>query len=175
MFSYFLKNVPMYPFNRKHFHGKIQELSGRVLDSRPWGCGFEPHLCHCVLLLRKNISPSLVLVQPRKTRPFITERLLMGRKESNQTNHGKIRLTITIFIFSIAHLLCSYLQRQCLGPVTNTLSSLKKQYRSLAQALDTTRHQVPTTDIYLPDNEEQYQGRNHYSPTLKMGGGGGAI
>ena len=31
-------------------------------------------------------NPSLVLVQPRKTRPFITERLLMGRKESNQTN-----------------------------------------------------------------------------------------
>ena len=30
--------------------------------------------------------PSLVLVRPRKTRPFITERLLMGRKESNQTN-----------------------------------------------------------------------------------------
>ena len=35
--------------------------------------------------MRKNINPSLVLVQPRKTRPFITERLLMGRKESNQT------------------------------------------------------------------------------------------
>ena len=31
-------------------------------------------------------NPSLVLVQPRKTRPFITERLLMGRKETNQTN-----------------------------------------------------------------------------------------
>ena len=30
--------------------------------------------------------PSLVLVQPRKIRPFITERLLMGREESNQTN-----------------------------------------------------------------------------------------
>ena len=36
--------------------------------------------------LSKNINPSLVLVQPRKIRPFITERLLMGRKESNQTN-----------------------------------------------------------------------------------------
>ena len=30
--------------------------------------------------------PSLVLVLPRKNRPYITERLLMGRKESNQTN-----------------------------------------------------------------------------------------
>ena len=42
--------------------------------------------CHCVVFLCKNINPSLVLVQPRKTRPFITERLLMGCKESNQTN-----------------------------------------------------------------------------------------
>ena len=63
-----------------------QWLSGRVLDSRPKGCGFEPHRRHCVVSLSKNINPSLVLVQPRKTRPFITERLLMGRKESNQTN-----------------------------------------------------------------------------------------
>ena len=31
------------------------------------------------------IYPSLVVVQPRKTSPFITEGLLMGRKESNQT------------------------------------------------------------------------------------------
>ena len=35
--------------------------------------------------LSKNINPSLVLVQPRKTRPCLTERLLMGCKESNQT------------------------------------------------------------------------------------------
>ena len=33
-----------------------------------------------------HINPSLVLVQPRKARPFITVRLLVGRKESNQTN-----------------------------------------------------------------------------------------
>ena len=31
-------------------------------------------------------NPSLVLVQPRKTRPCLTERLLKGSKESNQTN-----------------------------------------------------------------------------------------
>ena len=34
----------------------------------------------------RHIYPSLVLVQPRKTRPCLTESLLMGRKESNQTN-----------------------------------------------------------------------------------------
>ena len=67
-----------------------QWLSGRVLDSRPKGLGFEPHRRHCVVSLSKNINPSLVLVQPRKIRPFITERVLMGRKESNQTNKTTI-------------------------------------------------------------------------------------
>ena len=51
-----------------------QWLSGRELYSRPRGQG------------ARHIYPSLVLVQPRKTRPCLTERLLMGRKESNQTN-----------------------------------------------------------------------------------------
>ena len=33
----------------------------------------------------RHINPSLVLAQPRKIRHYITERLLMRRKESNQT------------------------------------------------------------------------------------------
>ena len=72
-----------FPFNV--FFWGAQWLSGRVLDLRPKGRGFEPHRRHCVVSLSKNINPSLVLVQPRKTCPFITERLLMGRKESNQS------------------------------------------------------------------------------------------
>ena len=71
-------------------------LSGRVLDSRQKGRGFEPHQRHCVVSLSKNIYPSLVLVQPRKTRPYITERLLMGRKESNQTNKNKGQIRISL-------------------------------------------------------------------------------
>ena len=70
-----------------------QWLSGRVLDSRPKGRGFEPHWRHCVVSLSKNINPSLVLVQPRKIRPFITERLLMGCKESNLTINGPGHMT----------------------------------------------------------------------------------
>ena len=57
-----------------------------MLDLRLRGRRFEPHRHRCVVSLSKNINPSLVLVQPRKTHPFITERLLMGHKESNQTN-----------------------------------------------------------------------------------------
>ena len=65
-----------------------QWLSGRVLDLRPRGRGFEPHLHHCVVFLSKNINSNLVLVQPRKTCPFITERLLMGHKESKHTKQN---------------------------------------------------------------------------------------
>ena len=58
----------------------VQWLSGRVLDSRPRAAGLS--LTGLTdLSLSKNINPSLVLVQPRKTCPFITERLLMGHKE----------------------------------------------------------------------------------------------
>ena len=40
-----------------------------------------------------KIYSSLVLIQARKNRPFITESLLMGRKDSNQTNDSKIYFT----------------------------------------------------------------------------------
>ena len=68
-----------------------QWLSGRVLDSKPRGGRFDPHQCHCVVSLSKNINPILVLLQTRKTCLFITERLLMERKESNQTTNKQIR------------------------------------------------------------------------------------
>ena len=69
-----------------------QWLSGRVLDSRPKGHGLVPHWHHCVASLSKNINRSLVLVQPRKTRPFITEKLWMGHKESKQNKRNFIFL-----------------------------------------------------------------------------------
>ena len=71
----------------------------------------------------RHIYPSLVLVQPRKTRPclterltrpYITERLLMGRKESNQTNkpatfwmswgEGAGGVGLAGFLISVKHL-----------------------------------------------------------------------
>ena len=67
-----------------------QWLSGRVLDSRPKGRGFKPHRGHCVVVFEQDtfILASLVLVQPRKTHPCLIERLLIGRKESNQTKQS---------------------------------------------------------------------------------------
>ena len=34
--------------------GGAQWLSGRVLDSRPKGSGFEPHRRHCVVVLEQD-------------------------------------------------------------------------------------------------------------------------
>ena len=35
-------------------HEGAQWLSGRVLDSRPKGCRFEPHRRHCVVVLEQD-------------------------------------------------------------------------------------------------------------------------
>ena len=64
-----------------------QWLSGRVLDSRP-RVRASPASLRCGPWAR-HIYPSLVLVQPKKTRPCLTERLLMGRKESNKKTHDQ--------------------------------------------------------------------------------------
>ena len=61
--------------------------------------GFEPHRQHYVVSLSKNINRSLVLVQPRKTCPFITERLLIWRKESNQTKQRAVSVECIIQLF----------------------------------------------------------------------------
>ena len=73
---------------------KYKKMSA-VLDSRPKDRGFELHRRHCVVSLSKNITPSLVLVQPRKTRPFIIERLLMTRKNQIKQNKSKYKTQVS--------------------------------------------------------------------------------
>ena len=70
----------------------------------------SPSSLHCGLRAR-HIYPSLMLVQPKKTCPYITERLLMGRKESNQTNKQNNHLPFVdffyfVFVFAILSCLC---------------------------------------------------------------------
>ena len=73
-----------------HYNAKLEGTLSTAYQSKdPRAHGFEPHWRHCVVSLSKNINPSLV--QPRKARLFITERLLMGRKESKQTNKKKLK------------------------------------------------------------------------------------
>ena len=42
------------------------------------------------LKITSSCGHHTVCSKPRKTRPFITERLLIGRKESNQTNKKRV-------------------------------------------------------------------------------------
>ena len=89
-----------------HWSKGAKWLRGRVLDSRlrdqaslaSLGCG--PRARH--------IYPSLVLVQPRKTCPCLNERLLMGRKESNQT---KLHWSKIVSIQMANYLSFNYLYR----------------------------------------------------------------
>ena len=55
----------------------LEGLSGRVLDLRSRGCGLEPHR-RCVVSLSKTLILCLVLAQPRKTCPDMTEKMLTG-------------------------------------------------------------------------------------------------
>ena len=55
---------------------------------------FKSQRRYCVLSLSKDINPSFVLVQHKKAHPFLTERLLMRHKESNQTNKTIIYSTM---------------------------------------------------------------------------------
>ena len=65
-----------------------RERSGSVVEclTRDRRATGKPHRRHCIVSLSKIINPTLVLIQPRKTRPYITERLLVGCKELNQKN-----------------------------------------------------------------------------------------
>ena len=76
----------------KDFSRTSRERSGSVVecltrDRRAAGSSLTASL-RCGPWAR-HIYPSLVLVQPRKTRPSLPERLLMGRKEPNQTNKSR--------------------------------------------------------------------------------------
>ena len=60
-----------------------QWLSGRVLDLRPRGRGFEPRRRQCVVSLSKT---HLSLLSTGSTQEDVIEKLLTGGKELNQTN-----------------------------------------------------------------------------------------
>ena len=62
-----------------------RERSGSVVECLTRDQGAPGSSLASITALWFLINPSLVLVQPRKTHPRLTERLSMGRKESNQT------------------------------------------------------------------------------------------
>ena len=91
-FAHFRKFYLTYPEPTPR-KDKKRTVTPRLLACGTSICGVITMLKwrHHVVSLRcgpwaRHIYPSLVLVQPRKTRLCLTERLLMGRKESNQSN-----------------------------------------------------------------------------------------
>ena len=80
------------PFEQREHSGSVEECltrDGGAVGSSLTGV--------TALWSLSKTHPSLVLVQSRNTCPCLTERLLMGRKESNQTNKQKpFECTFTI-------------------------------------------------------------------------------
>ena len=88
---------------------------------------------HCGPLAR-HIYPSLVLVQPRKTCPFLTERLLMGRKESNQTNKQKM--------------ICRKHQAVCAPQTKKSITQNLLSAEVVTEALREYGYSVPDKSLY---------------------------
>ena len=87
-----VKNVKNLPSFTQLYNGHHRERSGLVIErlNRDRGAAGSSLAGVTALCPRaRHINPSLVLVQPRKTLFYITARVLMGRKESNQTNKNK--------------------------------------------------------------------------------------
>ena len=87
-------NLPLQTTRLRHFTANYGERKGSVVEclTRDWSAAGSSLTCVTALWsLSKTHYPSLVLVQPRKTGPYITERLLIGRKESNQTKQIKLK------------------------------------------------------------------------------------
>ena len=49
-----LLNIEKYILRQRNMQIIKRGLSGRVLDSRPRGRGFEPHRCHCIVVLEQD-------------------------------------------------------------------------------------------------------------------------
>ena len=86
--------------------------------------------------LSKNINPSLVLVQPRKTRPFITERLLMGPKESNQTN--KRGFTVLLLQMGYGSRAMELLQKYYEGKIQNLSEAEEEEMSNVKDEVSTS-------------------------------------
>ena len=93
--------------------------------------------------LSKNINPSLVLlVHPRKTRPFTSERLLMECKESNQTL-GRVAQSVTCLA-----------TEACLTAIPGVASSIPARWNTFME-ID---HEIISTVILLPSTDSFKKG-----------------
>ena len=64
------------PTLHRELNGSVVECLTRDRGAAGWSLTSVTALCP----LARHINPSLLLVQPKKTHSYITERLLMGRR-----------------------------------------------------------------------------------------------
>ena len=83
-------------FASNHVQTLNKEPSGSMVEclTQDWGAVGSSFTSITVLCpWARHINPSLVLVQPRKTHPYITERLLMGLKNQIKQNSRLLKET----------------------------------------------------------------------------------
>ena len=138
------------------------------LDLRPRGCEFESHSHRCVVSLSpwaRHINPCLVLVQPKKTRTDVTERLLARAKHSfwiKPKKSGKALATLiectgsswakkyNLIYINFAHLLFSVPQAPRLLINTQTNQITSEQHRLLEDSTAVTPTQKKYVSLDVP-------------------------
>ena len=80
--------------NKWEHSGSVVECLTRDREAAGSSLTGVTALCPCA----RHINPIFELVQPRKTRPYITERLLMGCKESNKNTNKQNNLIYKLFL-----------------------------------------------------------------------------
>ena len=90
------------------FDAGTEWLSGRMLDSRSRGCGFEPHRRHCVVSLSKMryplliTGPEIIKLVPCSTQLSTKFILLMNVKNANNFWHFITSTFVGILVFMIS-------------------------------------------------------------------------
>ncbi|XP_067144076.1 HAUS augmin-like complex subunit 8 isoform X2 [Centruroides vittatus] len=76
----------------------------------------------------------------------------LNQELSEEENKLDLQIALTDNVIHVnSHL---YSQEERLEPVTNILFDLEQECENLAKAIDTTRHQLPIKDIFLPDMKD---------------------
>ncbi|XP_022235282.1 HAUS augmin-like complex subunit 8, partial [Limulus polyphemus] len=77
----------------------------------------------------------------------------MNREFSQCAAQLETQLETFKYLKSLKHYLD--IQEECLSPVVCALPTLDVQYRCVADAVDTTRHGLPTSNVIFPKNNEE--------------------
>ena len=99
--------------NALNFQTLFWEPSGSVVECLTWDQRAKGLSLTALCPWARHINPCLVLAIPRKTCPCLTERLLMGRKESNKKKkNSKYSKFSNTFLILSSQITCCYQNSQ---------------------------------------------------------------